>query len=285
MSLTDFFDLNAVGSDSHLQFLNYSIDNNAAYDIAANSRGYTYAALAELYDPVWTVRFAEAVEPRDTSGLRSDFNLARSRSENLEFEIHPSTGDRQLFTLRALAFVNHAEMGSYPAAVAAFLAGQDPRPDLAAHIASGRNYGFGFNGETAIHDSIRLFSRFGWNQGAKEIFQFAETDRTLAAGADFDGRKWHRRTHRAGVALAVNGLAASHRRYLELGGQSYLLGDDGLQYGREKILEAYYNLPVSHGIFAAFDVQQIWNPGYNRNRGPVTIFGIRLHAEADLHFN
>ena len=34
MSLTDFFDLNAVGSDSHLQFLNYSIDNNSAYDIA-----------------------------------------------------------------------------------------------------------------------------------------------------------------------------------------------------------------------------------------------------------
>jgi hypothetical protein len=90
MSLTDFFDLNAVGSDSHLQFLNYSIDNNAAYDIAANSRGYTYAALAELYEPAWTARFAEAIEPRDNTGLRSDWNLSRSRSENFEFELHPS---------------------------------------------------------------------------------------------------------------------------------------------------------------------------------------------------
>ena len=266
MSLTDFFDLNAVGSDSHLQFLNHSIDNNAAYDIAANSRGYTYAALAELYDPAWTLRFAEAVEPRDTSGLRSDFNLSRSRSENLEFEIHPSFGDRQLFTLRALAFLNHAEMGSYPAAVSAFRSGKDPRPDLAAHIAPGSNYGFGLNGETVIRESIRLFSRLGWNQGTKEIFQFAESDRTLAAGGDVDGRKWHRRTHRVGIALAVNGLAAAHRQYLELGGLSYLLGDDGLDYGREKILEGYYNLPLTHGIFAAFDVQHVWNPGYNRNR-------------------
>jgi hypothetical protein len=285
MSLTDFFDLNAVGSDSHLQFLNYSIDNNAAYDIAADSRGYTYAALVELYQPSWTARFAEAFEPRDNSGLRTDWNLSRSRSENFEIELHPSLGGKQAFTLRALGFLNHALMGSYPDAVAAFLSGRDPYPDLASHISPAKNYGFGLNGEAVLSDSLRVFGRYGWNEGTRELFQFAEADRTAALGADLSGRAWHKPNHRVGAAFAVNGLVASHRQYLELGGRSYLLGDDGLSYSREKTLEMYYNIPIGHGIFAALDVQHVWNPGYNQNRGPVTIFGLRLHGEAELHFH
>ena len=285
MSLTDFFDLNGVGSDSHLQFLNYSIDNNATYDIAANSRGYTYAALAELYQPSWTARFAEAVEPKDTSGQKPDWNLAHGSSENLEFEIHPAVHDKELFTLRALAFANHTEMGSYPAAVSGFLSGQDAYPNLAVHLARTTNFGFGANGETTVGDSLRLFGRLGWNQGTKEAFQYAEADRTVAFGGDLSGKVWHKPAHRIGLALAVNGLVLSHRTYLALGGESYLLGDGGLDYGHEKILETYYNVPLGRGFYAAFDVQQVWNPGYNHARGPVTIFGIRIHVEGDLHFN
>jgi hypothetical protein len=36
--LVDFFDLNSFGSDSHLQFLNWTVDNDGAYDYAANTR-------------------------------------------------------------------------------------------------------------------------------------------------------------------------------------------------------------------------------------------------------
>src|SRR5262249_57016144 len=108
----------------------------------------------------------------------------------------------------------------------------------------------------------------------KEIFQFAESNRTLALGGDFNGKLWRQNTHRVGIALAVNGLASSHRTYLELGGESYLLGDGGLNYGPEKVIEAYYNFPLTQGIFAAFDVQQVLNPGYNPNRGPMTLFGL-----------
>ena len=129
------------------------------------------------------------------------------------------------------------------------------------------------------------FGRLGWNQGTREAFQFAEADRTVAFGGDLSGKAWHKPAHRIGLALAVNGLVLSHRTYLALGGQSYLLGDGGLDYGREKILETYYNVPLGHGFYVAFDVQQIWNPGYNQARGPVTIFGIRIHVEGDLHFN
>jgi hypothetical protein len=285
MSLTDFFDSNGVGSDSHLQFLNYAIDNNATYDIAANSRGYTYAILAELYQPFWTLRFAEALQPKDRSGRHTDWNLEHGGSENAEFELRPSAHGRELFTLRFLAFHNRAEMGDYPAAVNGYLSGEDLMPDLSAHIWRSGNWGLGLNGETTLPAGIRLFGRVGETDGKKEVFQFAEADRTTVFGGDFDGRGWRRRRDKVGIAMAVNGLSAVHRRYLELGGESYLLGDGELTYGREKILECYYNIPFWRGIFGAFDVQHIWNPGYNQARGPIIIFGLRLHLEGDVHFN
>ena len=49
-SLVDFFDLNTYGSDSNLQFMNWTLDNNGAYDYAADTRGYTYAAMVEYDD-------------------------------------------------------------------------------------------------------------------------------------------------------------------------------------------------------------------------------------------
>lgn len=242
--------------------------------------------LVEMYQPRWAVRFATAFEPEDSSSVHTDWNLSRSHSENFELEVRPELISKRASTFRALAFVNHASMGSYPEAVSAYLSGRDPKPDLSAHILPGQtSYGFGLNGEQEVSDYLRLFGRLGWNQGSKEAFQFAEADRTVAIGADIDGRKWHHPGHRVGVAMAVNGLSAVHRQYLELGGVSYLLGDNGLDYGREHILETYYNLRLFRGVYAAFDIQHIWNPGYNRARGPALIFGIRLHLEGDLHFN
>ena len=58
-TIPDFFDLNSWGSDSHLQFLNWTVDNNGAYDYAANTRGYTDGLILEYDDHWFTVRFAE----------------------------------------------------------------------------------------------------------------------------------------------------------------------------------------------------------------------------------
>ena len=54
MGLPDFFDLNSIGTDSHLQFMNWTTDNNGAWDYAADTRGYTYAAVAEYDDKNWS---------------------------------------------------------------------------------------------------------------------------------------------------------------------------------------------------------------------------------------
>jgi len=127
MSVTDFFDLNSVGSDSHLQFLNYAIDNNATYDFAANSRGYTWGALLEFYRSGWAFRFAEMLEPTNIGGLTTNWNIGHSRSENYEFEIHPHLIKDRASVFRVNSFVNHAEMASYQDAVNGYLSGMTPR--------------------------------------------------------------------------------------------------------------------------------------------------------------
>ena len=90
--MADFFDVNAVGSDSHLQFTNWTVDNNGAYDYAADTRGYTYAAIVEYDTPRWSLRFGEALMPTVANGIDMDWNIARARAENLELELHPTTG-------------------------------------------------------------------------------------------------------------------------------------------------------------------------------------------------
>jgi hypothetical protein len=284
MSVADFFDLNSIGGDSHLQFLNYAIVNNAAYDFAANSRGYSYGVLFEFYSPGWAARFAEMLEPSDPSGLTTDWNVARSRSENYEFELHPQLIKNRSSILRLNGFVDHTGSASYRDAVTAYVSGQDRTLDLGPHLQPGQgSSGIGVNGEQELSESFRVFGRLGWNLGSREAFQFAEADSTLALGGDFGGQRWHRKKDRIGLAMAINGLSDAHRQYLEMGGVSFLLGDNGLRYSHEKTFEGYYNFRLRRGVFLAVDLQHVRNPGYNSSRGPVWIVGLRLHLEGELH--
>jgi high affinity Mn2+ porin len=57
------------------------------------------------------------------------------------------------------------------------------------------------------------------------------------------------------------------------------LGDGGLSYSGEHIFEAYYRVGLAEGIHLTGDYQFVDNPGYNRDRGPVNLFALRLHAE------
>src|SRR5579863_5303939 len=89
MSTVDFFDLNSPGSDSHLQFMNWTAVNNGAFDYAADTRGYTYGLVAELYAEKWAARFGEMLMPTVANGIVLDWDIARARGENYEFEYHP----------------------------------------------------------------------------------------------------------------------------------------------------------------------------------------------------
>jgi high affinity Mn2+ porin len=74
-------------------------------------------------------------------------------------------------------------------------------------------------------------------------------------------------------------LSRVHREYLAAGGTGILAGDGTLSYGYEQILETYYDLQIYKSAHASFDYQFASHPAFNRDRGPVSIFGLRLHWE------
>ncbi len=278
--VNDFFDGNEVGTDSHYQFLNWTVDNNGAYDYAADTRGYTVGFLAEYYDRNWAFRFAEALMPQVANGIDLQWNLRKARAENYELELHPKLMADRATSLRLLTFVNHANMGVYRDAVENFLQGKTAKPEITAHPEQTTiKYGFDVNLEQEINHSFRAFSRFGWNEGQHESYAYTEVDQTVQIGADHTGERWQRKVDKVGLVFVSNAIKADHQHYLALGGRGFLLGDGGLNYGRENIVEAYYNLHVWRGFFTGFDLQHINNPGYNRDRGPVLVPSVRFHLE------
>ena len=279
-SLVDFFDLNTYGTDSNFQFMNWTVDDNGAYDYAADTRGYSFAAMLEYDDRHWAVRFAEALMPKVANGINLDADLGRAHSENVEFELHRTVVPHREGVLRLLGYSNEANMGIYRVAIGNFLAGRTPTPDITAHpLQTTTKYGFGVNLEQPLNDWAGLFGRWGWNEGQHESYAYTEVDETLEFGLGLKGQGWGRKFDRAGLAFVTNGISRDHQEYLALGGLGFLLGDGKLSYAREDILETYYTAHLWRGIFASLNAQYVNHPGYNRDRGPVFVPGVRLHLE------
>jgi hypothetical protein len=278
--LADFFDNNSGGTDSHLQFLNWTVDNNGAWDYAANTRGYTDGAIVEYDDHRWSVRFAEVMMPKVANGINLDADLARARAENVEGQFNGSLIPKREGAIRLLSYVNHANMGNYREAIDEFLDGMTARPNIVDTREQGRvKYGFGVNVEQELTSQLGVFARFGWNDGRNESFAYTEVDQTFEVGSWLRGEKWRRKLDKVGLVFTTNGISKDHQEYLRLGGVGFLLGDGNLNYGREEILETYYDAHFWRGLYGAFDLQYIQNPGYNRDRGPVLVPGLRGHVE------
>lgn len=284
MGLPDFFDLNSVGSDSHLQFLNWTVDNNGAWDYAADTRGYTWAAVAEYVDHAVTVRYALATMPTVANGIDFDFTLRRARGQNVEVEwrrrLLPGLAVERKGAVRVLSYVNHAHMGVYRTANRAYLSGEDATPDITKHASFGAvKYGFALNAEQELRPGLRAYGRFGWNEGQHESFAYTEVDQTVAVGGDRTGEVWGRTQDKAGLTFVSNAIKRDHQAYLALGGLGFLLGDGKLHYAREDILEGYYTVHAWRGVFYSLDAQYITHPGYNRDRGPILVESVRMHVD------
>jgi hypothetical protein len=285
MGLPDFFDLNSVGTDSHLQFLNWTVDNNGAWDYAADTRGYTYGAIAEYDDKNWSARYGGALMPTVANGIDLDWNIGRASGQNVEFEwrhglLGGLVAPERKGVVRALSYMNHAHMGLYRAANEAFVKGIDATPDITKHETYGAvKYGFGLNMEQELTDNLRMFGRFGWNEGQHESFAYTEVDQTVEFGGDLAGRQWGRQNDKAGLVFVSNAIKRDHQAYLKLGGLGFLLGDGDLNYAREDIVEGYYTMHAWRGVYYALDAQYIAHPGYNQDRGPVLVESLRMHVD------
>ncbi len=279
-SMPDFFDQNSVGSDTHLQFTNWTVDNNGAYDYAADTRGYTVGVVADYEDRNLGFRFAEALMPKVANGIDLVWQPWKAHAENYEFTWQHGVIPKKPGAIRLLGYTNSANMGIYRVAVAQFEEGLVPAPDITNHPwQTTRKYGFGVNIEQSLTPTFVAFARWGWNNGKTESFAYTEVDSTFLEGLGAYGAKWHRKHDRAGIAFVSNAISRDHQNYLADGGYGFLIGDGALNYGRENILETYYTAHLWRGIYVAPGLQHVNNPGYNRDRGPVLIPSFRLHAE------
>ena len=277
--MSDFFDANSVGSDTHFQFLNWTIDNNGAWDYAADTRGYTIAAVADFEDRNWGIRFGEALMPKVANGIDLVWKPWQAHAENVEYEFRRGLLPNRAGTIRFLGYRNAANMGIYrDQIIKAAEAGVTP--DITNHPWHiTQKYGFGVNLEQNLTPYLTAFARFGWNDGRTESFAYTEVEQTFVEGIGANGSWWHRKQDRAGVAFVSNAIKKDHQNYLKAGGLGFLLGDGHLNYGRENIVETYYTLHLWRGIYVAPGLQHVNNPGYNRDRGPVVVPTFRLHLE------
>ncbi|HXZ95760.1 MAG TPA: carbohydrate porin [Burkholderiales bacterium] len=278
LAANDDFDRNRYANSTRTQFENWSLWNNTAWDYPADTRGYTNGVMLGYISPVWALRFGIFQMPTVANGPDLAYPLTQSRSENLELTLQPN---QYATVVRVLAYRNIANMGIYNDAIAIGLA-QGTVPNVSANDQPRRKkYGFGLNVEQPLADGgeTGLFARLGWNDGATETYAFTEVDRTVTFGAQVAGNHWGRNDDRLGIGFVVNGLSPEHRNYLAAGGSGFDLGDGALNYGYEKIVETYYRIQLIKYAQLGPNFEYIENPGYNRDRGPAVVVGIRLHIE------
>ena len=277
----DLFDINRYANNTRTQFMNWALITNAAYDFAADTRGYSRGIAVEWAAPDLAVRAGILQMPTVANGIDLDSDVASSHGTQLEGEFHRALLPDRPLVLRSFFFANQARMGDYRRSIA--LAHQQGGvPDITATRQRGAlKYGFGFNLEQPLtaDGETGLFARLGWNDGATESFAFTEAERSVSLGAQIAGGFWRRPDDRVGVAVVANELGNAHADYLGAGGRGFVLGDGRLNRRPEIITETYYALQLLSWFAVSIDYQFIDNPGYNRDRGPVSVVSLRGHLE------
>jgi high affinity Mn2+ porin len=273
ISLLDIFDNNTYASDPAKQFMNWALVGNEAWDYPANSLGFMTGLALELYQPQWAWRYGFFQMPREANGLATDPAYLRAWGMVTELERHFHLGSHP-GDVRLLAYLNRAHMGDYEDAV------DSPTPsDLAATQAYRYKYGFGLNAEQEVFKDVGLFSRLGWSDGHTQAWAYSDVDYSGSMGTSLNGEMWDRPKDNFGLAGVISGASHIHQVFFEDGGLGILAGDGALSYGLEKAMETYYSLHVWKTLQVTADYQFIIDPAFNRARGPVSIFGGRIHWE------
>jgi high affinity Mn2+ porin len=277
-SVVDIFDNNKYAHDPRNDFLNWSIIDMGAFDYAANAWGYTYGAAAEWYQDWWTIRvglFDLSIVP-NSEHLDDRFLSQAQFVAELE-ERHQLWN--QPGKLKVLYWLTRGYLGTYTDALAlAAATGQTPSTRAVSSYRS--KAGIGLNLEQQITTDLGLFLRASISQGDVEGDDFTDISQSISGGLSLAGSRWGRPDDTVGLGFAVNQISHAAKQYFAAGGLGILVGDGQLpSAGPEQIIETYYSLAVLKYTHLTADYQLVNNPAYNRDRGPVSVFGLRLHAQ------
>jgi high affinity Mn2+ porin len=276
-SVVDIFDTNRYAHDSRGDFLNWTAIDTGTFDYAADAWGYTAGAAIEWYTHSWTLRGGLF----DLSDVPNSVHLEPGFHEfqvDLELEHRHEIAGRAGRVLLT-AFESRGRMGLLDEAIAVAANYGEP-VDIAALRRYRSRGGLSFGVEQELAPELGAFIRAGKAAGNVETYEFTDVDRTLAVGLSLQGARWRRANDTIGIAAVNNAISGVREAYLNAGGLGILVGDGRLPHpGPEQIIESYYSAAVFNFARLSLDYQWIGHPGYNRDRGPVSVIAVRLHAQ------
>ena len=293
-SILDFFDKNAFDVDPRQGFLSLGFLTYAAYDFAADARGYSWGGITEFYWDTWAVRVGRVTPPQNPNQLPVDFRLFKYYGDQIEFE-HNHRFHGQDGKVRLLAYRNHEFIGRFADAIAAWR--KDPAknattcagfnygsenanaPDLCWVRKPNTKVGIGMFAEQSITPDIGVFARGMYSDGKTEVDSYTSADRSATFGVLAKGSWWHRPRDVTGVGANLGWISKVHAEYLALGGVDGFLGDGAIKPGAESSLDMFYSVSIRKSFWLTGDFQYVANPGFNVDRGPVNIFTVRVHGE------
>ena len=279
-SLADFFDENIYSHDPRHTFLNWALMDNGAWDYPANTRGYTFSAIAEYDNKGFALRIGAALEPTYANGPVLDWHINKTIGYTLEADQHFEINDRH-GEVGLLLYENINRGGNYEQTLALNKSGQDTTLNVSnpnTHLES-KKYGLGLSLSMELTKSLSILARGGWNDGHTATWTFTEIDRTAAIGIYINHPLLKKVENTFGLAILVNGISPQHRDFLNAGGVDFIIGDGKLpHYATENILETFYNIAINRSTALTLDYQYVQHPAYNAERGPVRyIASFRLH--------
>lgn len=275
--IPDVFDVSQYAHDPRSDFLNWTAVDAGTFDYAADAWGFTVGASAEWYHGAWTARagaFALSDVP-NSEHLEPGFH---------EFQWVGEIEERhELFGQPGKILLTYYQSRGRMALLTDALT-QAKVTGGPADVAAVRQYrsriGVSATFDQQLAPDLGLVARVGKAGGNVEAYEFTDVDRSYSVELSLKGSRWHRAGDTVGIAGLVNGISASREQYLNAGGLGILVGDGALPHpSSERILEAYYSVQVISQAYVTADFQRIANPAYNRDRGPVSILGIRFHAQ------
>ena len=276
-AVTDYFGQNSYAGDPRTAFLNWNAYGNGSYDLTMDKVGWTWGAMADLNQKNWAFRVGYFLVPVASNTNNFDTNIPQRGEYVAELELRYAMAS-QPGKLRFFGWVNRAIMGSYNDAVALPLASPNyPNITLTRQVRT--NWGGVVNLEQAINDDFGVFSRASWSPGQDEIIGWTDVSNSRSVGAVLKGTSWGRPNDRIGLAGVTQGLSDAAKTYFAAGGIGILIGDGALNYRRENVIEAYYAYSLNRFATLTLDYQFFQNPAYNADRGPVSVYSTRLHAE------
>jgi high affinity Mn2+ porin len=301
LNMAELFDYNTYNHDPHTQFMSWA-STILTWDYPSDTIGFTTGVSFELNQPDWAVRYGWFQLPSHPNGFTSDDRIFTWPVESgeqtsdgefwkqwgmmLELERRWKLADHP-GAIRLQAWTDFGRFASYNSATRLLLASPPPpnTPPGAeitvpqAAFGFHDKYGFGVNWEQEIRKNVGVFGRVGWQDGQTAAATYNDADWTVQLGVSVKGAAWRRPGDTFGLDGNLVGASSQQQAFLKAGGTGILDGDGNLTYACEKSIETYYDFAVGKGCHLALDYQFFADPAFNRDRGPVSVFGGRFHWE------